>query len=199
MPSNGLALQSFYPQVTTNGGGFYMQTNVRISGGESDQAEFEHEVDAEDLEPDSDESLDWDSKNGSSAGRNPKGQARRLRSRTPAERQQKKARLEMREAILKDLRTQLADGGSGAVTELRESCDSFEERLRQASIWPLGSHEWARQLLGIDRRMSPSDMRQRYLSMVKLVHPDRHQFVSQDAIRLVNTAWEILQQSGDFQ
>lgn len=122
----------------------------------------------------------------------------RSRVKTNAEKQEKKARLEKREAILRDLRSRVSQFKSDnedlnfSETESVESyfkSETYEARRQRASFWPDGSQEWARQLLGIELAMSPEEKRQRYLQMVKLCHPDHNQNISTEAIQQVNAAW----------
>ncbi|NBW81672.1 hypothetical protein EBR21_07945 [bacterium] len=127
----------------------------------------------------------------------------RARVKTSSEKQEKKARLEQREAILRDLRSRITRAkGEHVDFEIDDSTHvsqpselpNFELRRQRASYWTEGSVEWARQLLGIELGMTSSEKRQKYLEMVKVCHPDHNQNVSQDAIQLVNAAWEIVRQ-----
>jgi len=134
----------------------------------------------------------------------------RGRVKSSAEKQEKKARLEKREAILRDLRsrvTQYREEQSDKVQEAETSAPSsfstsasapsfetFELRKHRASFWPEGSVEWARQLLGIEMGMTHAEKRQRYVEMVRVCHPDHNQSAPPDAIQLVNAAWEVVRQ-----
>jgi hypothetical protein len=127
----------------------------------------------------------------------------RARVKTSAEKLEKKARLEKREAILRDLRsrvTQFRDEqvGHDSVTAKEfetsgvVSFETFEMRRHRASFWPEGSADWARQLLGIELGMTQAEKRQRYVEMVRVCHPDQNHSVPPDAIKLVNAAWEVV-------
>jgi hypothetical protein len=127
----------------------------------------------------------------------------RARVKSNSEKQQKKARLEQREAILRDLRSRVTRAkeergdfeiDDSTASSQRSELPNFEMRKQRASYWAEGSVEWARQLLGIELGMTSSEKRQKYLEMVKVCHPDHNQNVSQDAIQLVNAAWEIVRQ-----
>jgi hypothetical protein len=127
----------------------------------------------------------------------------RARVKSNSEKQQKKARLEQREAILRDLRSRVTRAkeergdfeiDDSTASSQRSELPNFEMRKQRASYWAEGSIEWARQLLGIELGMTSSEKRQKYLEMVKVCHPDHNQNVSQDAIQLVNAAWEIVRQ-----
>lgn len=125
----------------------------------------------------------------------------RTRVKSTAEKQEKKARLEKREAILRDLRSRVSQfkDDNGEMNLASESGDddavsfeTFETRRQRASFWPEGSIEWARQLLGIELGMTQTEKRQRYLEMVKVCHPDHNRTVSPDAMQLVNAAWDVI-------
>lgn len=120
----------------------------------------------------------------------------RGRVRTAAEKNEKKTRLEKREAILRDLRSRVSQFKSQQNDNDSEednfSFSDFEARQQRASFWPEGSLDWARQLLGIELWMTESEKRQCYLQMVKICHPDQNQSVPTDAIQRVNAAWDIV-------
>lgn len=134
----------------------------------------------------------------------------RGRMKSSAEKQEKKARLEKREAILRDLRSRVtqyreeqgdkapesepAVQSSSTPSTSTPSFETFEMRRHRASFWPEGSVEWARQLLGIEMWMTHAEKRQRYVEMVRVCHPDQNQSVPSDAIQLVNAAWEVVRQ-----
>ncbi|MFZ9519233.1 MAG: J domain-containing protein [Silvanigrellaceae bacterium] len=127
----------------------------------------------------------------------------RARVKSNSEKQEKKARLEQREAILRDLRSRITRAkGERSDFEVEDEQTStphaelpdFESRRQRASYWTEGSVEWARQLLGIELGMTTSEKRQKYLEMVKVCHPDHNRSIARDAIQLVNAAWEIVRQ-----
>lgn len=130
-------------------------------------------------------------------------QFRRARVRTNSEKLERKARLEKREAILKDLRSRVnkfkdelddADAHTGQQQDFSLSPETFQARLHRASFWPAGSTEWARQLLGIELGMTDAERRQCYIQMVKFCHPDHNTQLGGDAIQQVNAAWEVIRQ-----
>ena len=127
----------------------------------------------------------------------------RSKRRSQSEKDEKRARLEKREEILRNLRNRVSEFKSEKIEDKESSRDAdaqsagkrlekFEMRRQRASFWPQGSVEWARQLLGIELGMDSSEKRQCYLEMVKACHPDHNQAVPPDAIQLVNAAWEIV-------
>ena len=131
----------------------------------------------------------------------------RMRVKSSAEKIEKKARLEKREAILKDLRSRVSQFRDGQTSEdsIKEpkaesassvSFGTFEARKHRASFWPEGSADWARQILGIEIWMTQAEKRQRYVEMVRVCHPDQNQSVPADAIQTVNAAWEVIRQQG---
>ncbi|MEY3903688.1 MAG: hypothetical protein RL189_2994 [Pseudomonadota bacterium] len=133
----------------------------------------------------------------------PSPQFRRARVRTNSEKLERKARLEKREAILKDLRSRVnkfkdelddVDAHSGQQQDVSLSLETFQARLQKASFWTVGSPEWARQLLGIELGMTDAERRQCYIQMVKFCHPDHNAQLGADAILQVNAAWEVIRQ-----
>jgi len=127
----------------------------------------------------------------------------RSKRRSQIEKDEKRARLEKREEILRNLRNRVSEFKSEKIEDKEPSRDAdaqsagkrlekFEMRRQRASFWPQGSVEWARQLLGIELGMDLAEKRQCYLEMVKACHPDQNQAVPPDAIQLVNAAWEIV-------
>jgi hypothetical protein len=133
----------------------------------------------------------------------PSPQFRRARVRSNSEKLERKARLEKREAILKDLRSRVNKfkdelDDVGAHTDQQNdfslSPETFQARLHKASFWPVGSPEWARQLLGVELGMTDTERRQCYIQMVKFCHPDHNAQLGADAIQQVNAAWEVIRQ-----
>lgn len=127
----------------------------------------------------------------------------RTKRRSQSEKDEKRARLEKREEILRNLRNRVAEFKSEKIEDKepgREAdaqsagkrLEKFQMRRQRASFWPQGSVEWARQLLGIELGMDLAEKRQCYLEMVKACHPDQNQAVPPDAIQLVTAAWEIV-------
>lgn len=137
-----------------------------------------------------------------SADEEPPAEARFWRSkrRSQSEKDEKKARLEKREEILRQLRNRVSEFKSSSTDEFgAESStqgstgpEKFEVRYQRASYWPQGSVEWARQILGIELGMTDAEKRQCYLQMVKSCHPDHNQNIPPDAIQHVNAAWELI-------
>jgi predicted RNA-binding Zn ribbon-like protein len=143
----------------------------------------------------------------SADGREHSAKPWRTRIKSSAEKQEKKARLEKREAILRDLRTRVSQfrdeqAGHETFNENKSesaasmSFETFEMRRHRASFWPEGSSDWARQLLGVELWMSHAEKRQRYVEMVRICHPDHNKSVPPEAIQLVNAAWEVIRQQG---
>jgi|GEM_PF-627966 len=128
----------------------------------------------------------------------------RSRRKSSQEKEEKRARLEKREEILRNLRNAVSEfkaekNEDASVTTSFVSSqpeidplDKFEMRRQRASFWPQGSKEWARQLLGVELGMDANEKRQCYLEMVKACHPDHNQNIAPDAIQLINAAWEVL-------
>ncbi|MEY4064414.1 MAG: DnaJ domain [Pseudomonadota bacterium] len=129
----------------------------------------------------------------------------RSKRRSQSERDEKKARLEKREEILRDLRARVSgfrsefddppasssDCPSGRETS-KMTFEVYAQRIQRASYWPRGTPDWARQLLGVERGMTPAEKRQCYLDMVKVCHPDHNPSARPDAMQDVNEAWDIL-------
>ncbi|NBO39207.1 hypothetical protein EBU99_11560 [bacterium] len=128
----------------------------------------------------------------------------RSKKKNQSEKDQKRARLEKREEILRELRSRITNFKTEstqpatpeeqheASEKLQVGIDAFEMRRQRASFWPQGSVEWARQLLGVELWMTPTERRQCYIDMVKACHPDHNHSVATDAIQLVNAAWDVL-------
>ncbi|MEY3901308.1 MAG: DnaJ domain [Pseudomonadota bacterium] len=122
----------------------------------------------------------------------------RAKNKSQAEKNEKKARLEKREAILRDLRSRVTqfknENQDFDDDNVRSSsvAESFDARLQRAAFWPAGSLEWARQLLGIELGMTAAEKRQRYLDMVKVCHPDQNRAIDPQAIQQINAAWDIV-------
>lgn len=129
----------------------------------------------------------------------------RSKRRTQSEKDEKKARLEKREEILRDLRARVSgfrseqdevstpqtpDASRQAGTKV--SSEVFTARIQRASYWRRGTLDWARQLLGIELGMTLAEKRQSYLDMVKVCHPDHNPAAGPDVMQDVNEAWEIL-------
>lgn len=128
----------------------------------------------------------------------------RSRRKSTQEKDEKRARLEKREEILRNLRNAVSEfkaektddhplsSPSNRAKSEENPLDKFEMRRQRASFWPQGSKEWARQLLCVELGMDASERRQCYIDMVKACHPDHNQNIAPDAIQLVNAAWDIL-------
>lgn len=120
------------------------------------------------------------------------------------EKEEKRARLEKREEILRNLRSAVSEfkaektadisdtDSSGSAQSKSPMLEKFEIRRQRASFWPYGSKDWARQLLGIEIGMDASEKRQCYLDMVKTCHPDHNQNIAPEAMTMVTAAWEVL-------
>jgi hypothetical protein len=134
----------------------------------------------------------------------PENRMWRSKRKSSQEKEEKRARLEKREEILRNLRNAVSEfkaekgdelsgsASSAAAKSQFNPLDKFEMRRQRASFWPQGSKEWARQLLGVELGMDANEKRQCYLDMVKACHPDHNQNIAPDAIQLVNAAWEVL-------
>lgn len=125
------------------------------------------------------------------------------RRRSKLEKDEKRARREQREEILRDLRHRVSEIKSGAssvpvntienaVPEDESKKFDFAVRYQRASVWPQGSLDWAHQFLGIEAGMSDAEKRHCYLQMVKACHPDLNKTVPINSIQLVNSAWELI-------
>jgi hypothetical protein len=130
----------------------------------------------------------------------------RSKRRTQSEKDEKKARLEKREEILRDLRARVSGFRSepdematpqtppaSRQSGTKISIEVFNSRIQRASYWKRGTLDWARQLLGVELGMTFAEKRQSYLDMVKVCHPDHNPAAGPDAMQEVNEAWEILQ------
>ncbi len=70
--------------------------------------------------------------------------------------------------------------------------DDFESCFQAASKYKLGTKEWAFVFLNLSKNINLTEIRKKYIKLAQDWHPDKHNVTSNEAMKYLNEAWQIL-------
>jgi DnaJ domain len=87
-----------------------------------------------------------------------------------------------------------------AITELQKilsnqhdlQTEEFESCFRAASKYKQGTKEWAHVFLNLSENINLIEIRKKYIKLAQNWHPDKNNVTSNEAMKYLNEAWQIL-------
>ncbi len=98
---------------------------------------------------------------------------------------EKQERLQKRKIAINELQKILSNQNELQTNE-------FESCFQAASKYKQGTKEWALVFLNLSTNINLSEIRKKYIKLAQNWHPDKKNVTSNEAMKYLNEAWQIL-------
>jgi len=105
--------------------------------------------------------------------------------------QEKQDRIQKRKEAMEDLQKILA-------SQNNIQFDEYEYCIQAASKYKQGTKEWALVFLNLPENINLKEIRKKYIKLAHNWHPDKNNANSNDAMKHLNEAWQILKKNVSF-